>query len=114
MAEQQPTKPDQISYFENHYFDWRCTICKLIAIRPQLLEDQHLFEHGPHKDINGTKWYKCHTCNQPFHLECLQIPANTQRGIWNCLVCEIGDQSDESDECYHSDLDQNDDNDPFR
>jgi hypothetical protein len=95
MADGEQHKPDEKTYLESTYHDWRCIICCQLAIRPSVLEYQHLFSYGPFKDVNGKYWFKCDTCSKPFHLECLQIPANTPPGRWECVICRVGDDSDE-------------------
>ena len=67
---------------EAEYFNWKCLICSQIAKSPAALEDQHLVEYGPYKDINGDKWIKCDKCFNSCHILCLQ--EDIQPGKYMC------------------------------
>ncbi len=74
---------------ENEYFNWRCVICCICAESPMHLENQHMVEYGPFKDINGDNWIKCDKCMAAYHVKCLReiLPNGKREYICSFFAC---------------------------
>ena len=72
---------------ETEYFNWKCLICSQIAKSPAALEEQHLVEYGPYKDINGDKWIKCDKCFNSYYVQCLQEHIQPGKYVCTFLGC---------------------------
>ena len=56
---------------EEGQFNWRCTVCCLVALSPGHLEHQHIpGTESVYYDLDNTPWVRCDKCHTPFHLQC--------------------------------------------
>lgn len=104
-----PVHPDEMSWYQTQFGDWRCLICQGIACRAGLLNDQlKRDEANPLKDVDNKLWLQCDSveCLAKFHLECLGLRLDLPKGWWHCIRCRLQPFVD-NDEELDSDADSN-------
>lgn len=86
-----PKTADDVSIL--HYesaLGWKCSLCRFIAIRSGMLEQQSFDHYGPYFDKDYTVWLQCkhRHCKAQFHARCTRIDQDLIGALWVCPICK--------------------------